>query len=103
VDRSSAFDAARGASPDASLCPYGCYWECEHRPRPDSARLWPVHDDEGRPLRRCRECGGAFYSALLHAREHERMRMLGLLPERYPRQWPSIRRDGEAVAGEGYG
>lgn len=50
----------------------------------------PVHDDQGQPLRRCRICGGTFYSLLVHAREHERLRTLGLMPERYPKQWPVV-------------
>lgn len=92
--------------PDASLCPQGCYWTCEHRaPLADSVVLplgtpMPVHDEEGRPLRRCRECGGSYYSAEAHTGEHGRMRTLGLLPERYPTQWPVVipRRDGQNVS-----
>ena len=50
----------------------------------------PVHDDQGQPLRRCQTCGGTFYSLLAHASEHERLRTLGLMPERYPKQWPVV-------------
>ena len=80
----------------ASLCPQGCYWPCEHRgalqhdARPTTAAPMPVHDDQGQPLRRCRTCGGTFYSLLVHAREHERLRTLGVMPERYPKQWPVV-------------
>lgn len=95
----------RIADSDATpqLCPEGCYWPCEHRAAPSDAPLlssttpsydpavpMPVHDDEGRPLRRCRACGGSYYSLVGHAREHERLRALGLLPERYPRTWPTV-------------
>jgi len=65
----------------AGLCAFGCYWECEHRsPNPAAAALQPVYDDQGRELRRCRECGDLFYSSVMHAREHERLRQLA--PER---------------------
>jgi hypothetical protein len=75
----------------AEFCPYGCYWDCEHRASPlvealdpaealERARLRPVTDaDTGQPLRRCRECGGYFYDAYSHSREHARMRQLGWL------------------------
>lgn len=71
----------------ADLCRHGCYWDCEHRPSEaridDASRasgaLLPVHDDDGRALGRCRDCGGMFYAPLEHAREHERLRQLGLL------------------------
>lgn len=74
-----------------SLCRFGCYWDCEHRGGADGEGLrasvasgtpMPVHDDSGRELRRCRDCGGMFYGLMDHAREHERLRQLGLLPPR---------------------
>lgn len=85
--------------PGPDLCPHGCYWECEHR-APDTAEaaLRPVHDEAGRALQRCRECGNFFYSAVAHAREHQEMRMLGWLPEAPPAGWPSLR---VAVDGDG--
>lgn len=65
----------------AELCPFGCYWECEHRtPSSAAAALKPVYDAQGRELRRCRECGDLFYGAIEHAREHERLRQLGQDP-----------------------
>jgi len=75
------------AAAGPELCRYGCYWECEHR-APEAVEadglamagaLLPVHDDEGRALGRCRDCGGMFYALMDHAREHERLRQLGLL------------------------
>jgi hypothetical protein len=71
----------------ADLCRYGCYWDCEHRAlasHPGDAlavagALLPVHDDDGRTLGRCRDCGGMFYTLMDHAREHERLRQLGSL------------------------
>jgi hypothetical protein len=69
------------------LCPHGCYWECEHRTSGERLRLRAVTDDAGRMLRRCRECREFFYDAVAHGREHERMRQLGWLPERYPAGW----------------
>ena len=72
------------------FCPYGCYWECEHRAPgldPERARLRPVDDEEGRPLKRCRECGDFFSDVVAHSREHTRMRQLGWLPERPPAGW----------------
>jgi hypothetical protein len=76
------------------LCPHGCYWDCEHRAAAslpfddgDRAVLRPVHDEAGRELRRCRECGEFFYSTVEHAREHERMRQLGWLPDQPPAGW----------------
>ncbi len=82
------------------LCAHGCYWPCEHRApaevtRPETPskafrQAMPVHDEHGRPLQRCRICGGGFYAAADHEREHERMRVLGQLPERYPRNWPAV-------------
>ena len=79
----------------ASLCPQGCYWPCEHRGAPQlevsaAASPMPVHDEQGQPLQRCQVCGGTFYSLISHAREHERLRTLGLMPERYPKQWPVV-------------
>ena len=65
----------------------GCYWECEHRTSVERQRLRAVTDDASRTLRRCRECRGFFYDAVAHGREHERMRQLGWLPERYPVGW----------------
>jgi hypothetical protein len=77
---------------EPSLCRFGCYWECEHRVAAEGDGLrasvasvaastpMPVHDDSGRELRRCRDCGGMFYGLMDHAREHERLRQLGLLP-----------------------
>jgi hypothetical protein len=72
------------------FCPHGCYWECEHldgahavedpAEAAERARLRPVTDaDTHQPLQRCRDCGGYFYSAVSHAREHSRMRQLGWL------------------------
>jgi hypothetical protein len=74
----------------ADFCPHGCYWDCDHAERPreiddpleaaERARLRPVTDaDTAQPLRRCRDCGGYFYDAVSHAREHSRMRQLGWL------------------------
>ncbi|MSQ36671.1 MAG: hypothetical protein EXR63_06040 [Dehalococcoidia bacterium] len=56
------------AQPPATFCRFGCYW-----------------DGKGRPLRRCHECGKFFYDAVAHGHDHERMRQLGWLPERWPR------------------
>jgi hypothetical protein len=72
------------------FCPYGCYWECEHRApglNPARAALRPVDDEDGRPLQRCRECGDFFANAVAHSREHVRMRQLGWLPEHLPAGW----------------
>ncbi len=69
------------------LRPRGCYWECEHRARGERLRLRAVTDDAGRMLRRRRECYECFDDAVAHGREHERMRQLGWLPERYPAGW----------------
>jgi len=82
--------ATAGTSPD--LCPFGCYWECEHRPTEGDANaraLHAVHDESGRALNRCRECGDFFYSVMEHSREHARKRQLGWLPEELPDRWPS--------------
>lgn len=69
-----------------NLCPYGCYWECEHRtPSPEASALHAVHDASGRALQRCRDCGEMFYSALAHSREHEARRQLGLARTSYAR------------------
>lgn len=99
-------------TPSADLCPHGCYWDCEHRTAssasptssaspasgssgdadaPGAGRtpsLRPVHDDHGRALNRCRECGDFFYGVLEHSREHARKRQLGWLPERPLEGWP---------------
>jgi hypothetical protein len=75
------------------LCPLGCYWECEHRaPSSDerAGELHPVHDEAGRPLSRCRECGDFFYDVMEHSREHARKRQLGWLPDGLPAEWPSM-------------
>jgi hypothetical protein len=82
-----------GDSDATSLCLHGCYWPCEHRDAAvsDAApkafrQAMPVHDE----LRRCRICGGGFYATADHDREHERLRALGELLPRYPRNWPVV-------------
>lgn len=76
-----------------SLCPHGCYWDCEHAREAttsafggdfdearERARLRAVTSaDTMQPLRRCQECGEDFRDAVRHAREHTRMRQLGWL------------------------
>ncbi|MBM3140012.1 MAG: hypothetical protein FJZ92_07310 [Chloroflexi bacterium] len=69
------------------FCLHGCYWECEHlvasgRVTPERAALRPVDDGIGHTLMRCRECGDYLYDVVGHAREHQRLRQLGLMPER---------------------
>jgi hypothetical protein len=73
----------------SEFCPFGCYWECEHRETvgPERAKLRPVDGADGRPLSRCRECGEFFDDVVAHSREHTRMRQLGWLPERLPAGW----------------
>ncbi len=89
-DRHGEDAGTTGPAPD--LCPFGCYWVCEHRPAEGDERagvLHPVHDEAGRALNRCRECGDFFYSVLDHSREHARKRQLGWLPEHLPDAWPT--------------
>ena len=77
------------------LCPYGCYWDCEHRVSVERARLFPVEDPvTGNPASRCRECGDFFHDWVAHGREHHRLRQLGWLPERLPKGWPGQPRLG---------
>ena len=77
----------RATATVTDLCIHGCYWDCEHRPSAEQERLRPALDDDGHPLRRCRECRDFFHDAVEHGREHERKRQLGWLPERYPAGW----------------
>jgi hypothetical protein len=72
---------------DDEFCPFGCYWECEHRGAADRAgidrsALRPVEDTTGHKLMRCRDCGDYLYDVVGHAREHQRMRQLGWMPSR---------------------
>ena len=83
----------RVAEAASDLCRYGCYWECEHRSRASeegASVLHPVHDEAGRALNRCRECGDFFYDVMEHSREHARKRQLGWLPDHLPADWPSM-------------
>lgn len=75
------------AAGGGDLCPYGCYWECEHRiaagrASPERTALRPIEDGGGGTLMRCRDCGDYLYDVVAHAREHERLRQLGWMPER---------------------
>jgi len=91
-DTSSRPPEASGGAGAPDLCPFGCYWECEHRAAasdPRAGTLHPVHDEAGQALNRCRECGDFFYDVLEHSREHARKRQLGWLPEHLPSDWPS--------------
>ncbi len=78
----------------------GCYWECEHRapsapatpevapPAGAGFGLFPVEDTQGRALQRCRDCGDFFHSAPEHARDHEQLRQLGMIPDDpLPQPW----------------
>ena len=92
--------------PGSDLCLLDCYWECEHRaassPGIAASPLQPVHDESGRALNRCRECGDLFYSVMDHSRDHARKRQMGWLPERLPDTWPtspSPRRPARGPAG----
>ena len=74
------------AAGGAGFCPFGCYWDCEHRTAagtasPERAALRPVEDGSGGTLMRCRDCGGYLYDVVAHAREHERLRQLGWLSD----------------------
>jgi len=100
-DRLSEDDRADSGS-TANLCPFGCYWACEHRPaqgEEGAGTLHPVHDEAGRALNRCRECGDFFYSVMDHSREHARKRQLGWLPEHLPDAWPSSPSPSSALMG----
>jgi hypothetical protein len=59
---------------EQEFCPFGCYWECEHRETvgPERAKLRPVDGADGRPLSRCRECGDFFDDVVTHSRAHTR-------------------------------
>ena len=59
------------------LCPYGCYWDCEHRTGGERARLRPAELGRRRPRRRyCWECGEFAEEIVTHGREHLRQRQL---------------------------
>lgn len=50
--------------------------------------LFAAEDTQGRALQRCRDCGDFFYSAIEHARDHEQLRQLGLIPDDpLPQPW----------------
>lgn len=98
------YTGSMAETPD--LCPQGCYWECEHRapssvPSRDEGTsaavapgtgLFPVEDTKGRPLQRCRDCGDFFYSIIEHARDHEQLRQLGMIPDDpLPQPWGDAR------------
>ena len=73
----------------AGFCPEGCDWECEHlvaagTVSAERAALRPVDDRTAGTLMRCGDCGDYLSDVVAHAREHERMRQLGWLPERRP-------------------
>jgi hypothetical protein len=71
----------------------GCYWECEHLAAAgtvsaERAALRTVDDGDGHKLMRCRDCGDYLYDVVAHAREHERMRQLGWMPQQFPLRTP---------------
>jgi hypothetical protein len=79
------------------FCPQGCYWECEHRTPSlaammERAGLRPAEEAGGRSLSRCGECGEYFADSVEHAREHQRLRQLGWLPEGGAAGWPGTQR-----------